>query len=253
MAGTPCSTAGTTGGVPVGGQRRHLRSGSWAYPDQALASLRRGIAFANDLGHAPSVAHALWLAGFVHMMRRDAAGGSRDRRTTGDSGQRSMTSRSTGWRAACCALGARPARGRKKKGSRDARSDGRLQVAGRRDGGPFLVSLPTANGAPAISTEPRRPWCSPGGRHASRRKAVDRRRPALQRRSGGEPPGADLAAAERLYAEALAIAHRLGAKSLELRAAKGLGGFGGDRAGRQACDLFAPVLAGSPKGSTHPT
>ena len=41
-------------------------------PDQALASARRGIALATDLGHAPSLAHALWLAGFVHQMRRDA-------------------------------------------------------------------------------------------------------------------------------------------------------------------------------------
>jgi hypothetical protein len=30
------------------------------------------IAMATDLCHAPSLSHALWLAGFVHQMRRDA-------------------------------------------------------------------------------------------------------------------------------------------------------------------------------------
>jgi predicted ATPase len=56
-------------------------------------------------------------------------------------------------------------------------------------------------------------------------------------------PPADLAAAERLYAEALAIAHRLGAKSLELRAAKGLARLWWRQGNvSEARDLLAPVL-----------
>ena len=56
-------------------------------------------------------------------------------------------------------------------------------------------------------------------------------------------PLADLAAAERLYAEALAIARRLGAKSLELRATKSLAQLWWRRGkAREARDLLAPVL-----------
>jgi class 3 adenylate cyclase/tetratricopeptide (TPR) repeat protein len=41
------------------------------YPNQATESGGRAIAFAADLGHQPSLAHALWFAGVAHMMRRD--------------------------------------------------------------------------------------------------------------------------------------------------------------------------------------
>ncbi len=57
-------------------------------------------------------------------------------------------------------------------------------------------------------------------------------------------PKPDFEKAERCYAQALAIARRVGAKSLELRAAKGLARVW-HRQGkaREARDLLGPVLA----------
>ncbi len=41
------------------------------YPDQAVASAGRAIDFAKDVAHLPSLGHALWFEGAVHIMRRD--------------------------------------------------------------------------------------------------------------------------------------------------------------------------------------
>ncbi len=66
-------------------------------------------------------------------------------------------------------------------------------------------------------------------------------------------PPADLAAAERLYAEALAIARRLGAKSLELRATKSLARLRRRQGNaREARDLLAPVLGWFTEGFDTP-
>ena len=43
------------------------------YPDQAVQSGFRSIALANDLGHQPSLGHALWFTGVAHLMRRDVS------------------------------------------------------------------------------------------------------------------------------------------------------------------------------------
>jgi class 3 adenylate cyclase/tetratricopeptide (TPR) repeat protein len=43
------------------------------YPDQAMESGRRSIAYANDVGHQPSIGHALWFTAVAHMMRRDVS------------------------------------------------------------------------------------------------------------------------------------------------------------------------------------
>ena len=57
-------------------------------------------------------------------------------------------------------------------------------------------------------------------------------------------PRPDLALAEGCYLQALAIARRVGAKSLELRSAKGLARvWHRQRRTKQARDLLAPVLA----------
>ena len=42
------------------------------YPDQAVDKVRQSMALANDLAHMPTVGYALFVAGRVHMMRRDA-------------------------------------------------------------------------------------------------------------------------------------------------------------------------------------
>ena len=39
------------------------------YPDQAAQSAQEGIALANALGHMPSLAHSLWFAGCIHLLR----------------------------------------------------------------------------------------------------------------------------------------------------------------------------------------
>ena len=225
------------------------------YPDQALASLRRGIAFASDLGHAPSVAHALWLAGFVHMMRRDAPAAL-------ETGERLVTLGSEhdfavyrvagrvlrGWARAL--LGAPEEEGLAEM--REA-TDAYKSLAGVM-AGPFLVSL--------ADSERR-------ARHFDRAEATLVQAQAVVTHRGeklwiggvlrsrgdlaASRPGADLAAAERLYAEALAIAHRLGAKSLELRAAKGLARLWW-RQGKasEARDLLAPVLDWFTEGFNTP-
>src|SRR3981081_1853257 len=70
---------------------------------------------------------------------------------------------------------------------------------------------------------------------------------------GGSRPPSDLAAAERFYEEALAIAHRLGAKSLELRAMKGLARLWRQQGkAREARDLLAPVLGWFTEGFDTP-
>jgi predicted ATPase len=43
------------------------------YPDQAVESGRRAIAFANELAHPASLVHALWFTGVAYMMRRDVS------------------------------------------------------------------------------------------------------------------------------------------------------------------------------------
>src|SRR5882757_2371937 len=219
--------------------------GIMGYPDQALASLRRGIAFASDLGHAPSVAHALWLAGFVHMMRRDAPAAL-------ETGERLVTLGSEhdfavyrvagrvlrGWARAL--LGAPEEEGLAEM--REA-TDAYKSLAGVM-AGPFLVSLAdserrarhfdraevTLVQAQAVVT------------HRSEQLWIGGVLRARGDLAASRPP-ADLAAAERLYAEALAIARGLGAKSLELRVAKSLAQLWWRR-GRatEARDLLAPVL-----------
>ncbi|HZK91719.1 MAG TPA: AAA family ATPase [Stellaceae bacterium] len=41
------------------------------YPDQAIESARRAIDLASYLKHLPTIGHALWFAGVVHVLRRD--------------------------------------------------------------------------------------------------------------------------------------------------------------------------------------
>jgi predicted ATPase len=66
-------------------------------------------------------------------------------------------------------------------------------------------------------------------------------------------PAADLLAAERLYQEALAIARKVGAKSLELRATKSLAQLWWRRGRtREARDLLAPVLGWFTEGFDTP-
>jgi class 3 adenylate cyclase len=219
----------------------------WAlgYPDQALASARRGIALACDLGHAPSVAHALCLAGFVHMMRRDAVAAL-------ETSERLVTLGSE-HDFAVYRVGGRVLRGWA-RALLDAPEEGLAEMRAATDAyrslagimaGPFLLSLAdserrahhfdraeaTIVQADAVITHRgERLWT--GGVLRSRGDLAVTR------------PAADLAAAERFYAEALAIAREVGAKSPQLRATKGLARLW-HRQGKakEARDLLAPTLS----------
>jgi predicted ATPase len=225
------------------------------YPDQALASLRRGIAFASDLGHPPSVGHALWLAGFVHMMRRDpqAALQTGERLVALGSEHDFAVYRVAGrvlrgW--ALTLLGPSAEEGLAEM--REATDAYRL-LAGVM-AGPFLVALAdserrahhfdraeaTLVQAQAVVTQRgEQLWI--GSILRSRGDLAASRRPA------------DLLAAERLYEEALAIAQRLGAKSLELRAVKRLAQIWWRRGKpREARDLLGPMLSWFSEGFDTP-
>jgi class 3 adenylate cyclase/predicted ATPase len=224
------------------------------YPDRAVASLHRGIAFANDLGHAPSVAHALWLASFVHMMRRDAPAAleTAERLVTLGSEHELAVYRVAGrvlrgW--------ARALLGAPEEGLAEMRAatDVYRSLAGVMTG-PFLV---------ALADQERRAG------HFDRAEAtlVQARAVITHRgeqlwvggllRSSGDlaasRPAPDLAETERLYEEARAIACRLGGKSVELRAARGLARLW-LRQGklREARDLLAPVFGWFTEGFDTP-
>ena len=216
------------------------------YPDQALASARRGIAFANDLGHGPSLAHALWLAGFVHLMRRDPQAALE----TGEQ----LVALGSEHDLAVYRVAGRVLRGWA-YALRDApESEGLAEmreavgtyrsIAGVM-AGPFLVSLAdserragrfdraeaTLTDAEAVITyRGEQLWI--GGMLRSRGDLAITR------------PTPDLAAAERFYSEALGIARSLGSKSLELRATKGLARLWWRQGkAKEAHEILAPTLA----------
>jgi class 3 adenylate cyclase/predicted ATPase len=215
------------------------------YADQALASARRGISHARDLGHMPSLAHALWLAGFVHMMRRDphaaletgerleTLGGEHDFAVYQVAGRVLR-----GWARAL--LGAPEGGGLAEMcgAANEYKSLAGVMA------GPFLVSL--------ADSERR-------ARHFERAETALNHAEAFITHRGerlwiGEllrsrgdvavtKPTADLVAAERFYEEALALARSRNAKSVELRAAKGLARIWRRRGNiREARDLLASVF-----------
>jgi len=215
-------------------------------PDQALASARHSIALATDLEHAPSLAHALWLAGFVHQMRRDAPAGLETAEqllalaNQHDFAVHRAASRLLqGWARAL--LGAPESEG---LAEMRAAVTAYRRLAGVM-AGPYLVSL--------ADSERR-------AHHFDRAEATlrDAESVVMQRgeqiwiggvlRSRGDVaasrPRPDLALAEGCYLQALAIARRVGAKSLELRSAKGLARVWHRQCKtKQARDLLEPVLA----------
>lgn len=215
-------------------------------PDQAAASAQRAIALADELDHAPSLVHALWLAGFVHQMRRDApAGLAIAERLAALAGQHDFAVHCAaarvlrGWARALLGAPEREGLAEMREGVRAYRRLAGVMA------GPYLVSL--------ADSERR-------ARHFERAEAtlLDAEFVVRHRseqiwiggvlRSRGDmaasQPQPDLAKAEGCYTLALAIARRVGAKSLELRAAKGLARVW-RRQGKasEARDLLGPVLA----------
>jgi class 3 adenylate cyclase/predicted ATPase len=224
------------------------------YPDQAVTSLRRGIAYASDLGHAPSVAHALWLAGFVHMMRRDAPAAL-------ETGERLVALGSEHDFAVYRVAGrvlrgwARALLGTPEDGLAEMReaTDAYRSLAGVM-AGPFLVALADSERRAGNFDRAEATLVQAGLVIMNRGEqlwvgGVLRSRGDLEA-SRSVP---DFAAAKRLYEEAQAIARRLGAKSLELRATRGLARLL-RRQGkvREAHDLLAPVVGFFTEGFDTP-
>jgi AAA ATPase domain/Adenylate and Guanylate cyclase catalytic domain len=224
------------------------------YPDQAVASLRRAIAYASDLGHAPSVAHALWLGGFVHMMRRDAPAAL-------ETGER-LVALGSEHDFAVYRVSGRVLRGWA-RGILGAPEDGLAEMREATDAyrslagvmaGPFLVALADSERRAGHFDRAETTLVQAGLVIMHRGEqlwvgGVLRSRGDLEA-SRSMP---DFAATERLYGEARAIARRLGAKSLELRAARGLARLW-RRQGkvREARDLLAPVLGFFTEGFDTP-
>jgi len=224
------------------------------YPDQAVTSLRRGITYARDTGHAPSVAHALWLAGFVHMMRRDAAAAREtgERLVTLGSAHDSAVYRVAGevLRGWARTLIVSPEDGLAEMGEA---TDRYRSLAGVMTG-PFLVALADAE---------RR-----AGHYDRAEATLDQAQEIIAHRGeqlwmGGvlrsrgdlaaARPEPDLAAAQRFYEEARAIALRLDAKSAELRAVRGLARlYLGQGKASEARALLAPVLGYFTEGLDTP-
>jgi len=68
---TPFATGRTSGSAPLGML-------SWAlwhrgYPDQSARAADRALAYSRELGHAPTLSHALYLAGVAAVFARDVA------------------------------------------------------------------------------------------------------------------------------------------------------------------------------------
>jgi predicted ATPase/class 3 adenylate cyclase len=215
-------------------------------PDQALASARRGITLATDLGHAPSLAHGLWLAGFVHQMRRDApAALETAERLLALARQHDFAVHHAaaqvlkGWAGALLGAAERDGLAEMRAAVKTYRRLAGVML------GPYLVSL--------ADSERR-------AHHFYRAEATlrDAETVVTQRgeqiwigavlRARGDAaasrPTSDLATAEDCYTRALAIARRTGSRSLELRAAKGLARvWQRQHKTTEARDLLAPVLA----------
>jgi predicted ATPase len=215
------------------------------YPDQALVSARRGIAYANDLGHAPSVAHALWLAGFVLMMRRDA-------RLVLETSER-LETLVREHDSAVYRVAARVLRGWARTLLDESKEEGLVEMreaVGAYQSltgvmaGPFLVSL--------ADSERRLGHFDMAAATLEQAEAVVNRRGeqlwvggVLRSRGdlAASRPTTDLAAAEHFYTQAMAIARSVGAKSAELRAAKGLARLWRQQGKvREARVLLAPLL-----------
>jgi class 3 adenylate cyclase/predicted ATPase len=215
------------------------------YPDRAVASARRGIDLAGALGHPPSVAHALWLAGFLHMMRRDPAAGLQvGERLIALSREHNVTIYPLagrilrGWARAL--LGAPEAEGlaEMREAARIYRSHVGVMA------GPFLVSL--------ADSERRAGHFDRAEATLIEAEAVITQRSeqlwvgGVQRCRGdvaASRPSPDFVEAERRYGQALEIARSGGTRTLELRAAKGLARVW-RRHGkvREAHLLLAPIM-----------
>ncbi len=224
------------------------------YPDQALKSVRQGMDLANDLAHVPSIAHSLWFAGVIHMMRRDAP-------AVLDTGERLVTLGCEHGLAQYEAMGgiirswARAQMGEVEEALGELREAIRVYRAAASVMLGFVI-------AALAEVELRGGHIDMAGAALDDADAEIERKaelvwiPLLLRVRGDLRVAlapADGLAAEQLYAQALAMAREAQAKSLELRAALGLALlWRKEGRAKEARDLLAPIYGWFTEGLDTP-
>ncbi|MSO75726.1 MAG: adenylate/guanylate cyclase domain-containing protein [Alphaproteobacteria bacterium] len=224
----------------------------WAlgYPDQAAESAREGIALAESLGHVPSVLHALWFAGTLYHLRRDAG-------ATLDCAERLLALGREhglmqylavggilhGWAQTQSRIGEEGlAELRSSVGIYEATTTVMLDVYCTVLTKAELDAGNVAQAAAALVETER------VGRGFWRAECL-RLKGDLQRRG----PVPDSATAEQFYLEAITVARAQQARSLELRAATGLVRLWRDEGRRdEARDLLAPLYGWFAEGLDTP-
>jgi predicted ATPase len=224
------------------------------YPDQASHSLRRAIAIADELAHVPSVGHAMWLAGFIHILRRDPSAAL-------EMGERLVAlGRKQGFAQYLAAGGivrgwARAQRGEPQEGLAEMHEATEVYrtVAGVMLV-PYLVALAQTELAAGNIDKAAAAIADADAVVAKREEplwfaGILRTKADLQ----VVRAPADLATAEQLYRQSLAMACSLKALSLELEAAIGLAKLCHKQGkGKQARDLLAPILGRFTEGFDTP-
>jgi len=212
------------------------------YPDQALEIVRKGITLAEQLKQAPSLGHAWWFAGVVHMMRGEAVAAldvaERLLRLSGEHGlaqYRAVGGILRGW-------------ARVQSGDTEGLQELRASLHGYMStAAPFLAFFLFARG----DTELRAGHLGEAKLALQEGETLLRVEPVwtceILRLSGelrfAENAG-DGAASERLYHEALAAARRHNAKSFELRAVLSLARLRARQGrGGEAISLVRPLYS----------
>jgi predicted ATPase len=214
------------------------------YPDHALARMQEALALAQDLAHAPSLEHALTAAAQLHQFRREAEATQRQAemgmaisRERGFQMRIAMGTMLQGWALACKAQEA--------EGMVQLRQ-GLIayQATGAEAFGPYFLTL--------LAETYQHGGHTPEGLQvlaeacAMADKNGDHFRKAEIHRLTGElllqPDIPDMRRAETCFQQALDIARRQQAKSLELRAAMSLSRLWQQQGKRDdARELLAPV------------
>jgi TOMM system kinase/cyclase fusion protein len=214
------------------------------HPDQALARSRRAVALAQDLSHSFSLAYALDFAAFFHRLRREE-------RAAQEQAEAAMAlSTAQGfplWLAIAMTLrgGALAAQGQAAEGIAQMRRGlAAFQATGAEVGRPYFLALLAEGEAGAGTADERLSILDEA--LAAVRKTGERWYEAELLRLKGEVAlvraPRDVADAEASFQEALAIARRQQARTLELRAAMSLGRLWRQQGKpREARDLLAPV------------
>ncbi len=222
--------------------------------DQAMASVRRCLALADDLAHVPSVGHATWLTGFVHMLRSDAPSALA-------TGERAIAlGREHGYVMIGSAGGIMRGWARGRLGAQEeGLAEMRKAVSAYRGMAgvmltSFLTALAEAECGPVISTGRKRPSLTP---KRWSRSAASLCGFLLSCASRGDLQAArtpaDPAAAADLYEQSIAAAKELEAMSLQLQAAIRLVRIRRTQGRvREARELLAPIVGWFTEGFDTP-